>query len=230
MPTANPPAAYPRTPEEVSHLPSRPEVTIAAKQRGVREVLHFTTVRGAIGVLASGALKSRERLEHDDYLEHVYKPNAPIRKDPAWLDYVSLSISRINDWMFESSERWHAAEDNPWVVLSFDPEILGHPGVVFATTNNIYPACKRAEGLAGFKRLFADQVHGRYDELHDRTNKRPEWPTDRQAEVLYPGELSCDHLQRIDVQVEATIDKVEGIKGGLNLDDVPVLYAPEVFE
>ena len=116
------------------------------------------------------------------------------------------------------------------LVLSFDPEILGHPGVVFATTNNIYPACKRAEGLAGFKRLFADQVHGRYDELHDRTNKRPEWPTDRQAEVLYPGELSCDHLQRIDVQVEATIDKVEGIKGGLNLDDVPVLYAPEVFE
>ena len=185
---------------------------------------------GVIGILAAGAVKSRKRLPHDRYLEHVYRPNAALRKDIEWLDYVNLSLTRINDWMFEHSERWHAAENNPWVVLSFDPEILGHPGVVFPTTNNFYSACRRAEGLAGFKRLFADQVRGRPGALHDRRNKRPDWPTDRQAEVLYPGELSCDHLQRIDVQIEATIDKVHGIQGGLNLDEVPVCYAPEVFE
>ena len=224
------PDARPRTSEEFGHLPPRPEIVVSARELGVRDVLHFTTLTGALGILAAGAVKSRKRLPHDRYLEHVYRPNAAFRKDIAWLDYANLSISRINNWMFERSERWHATEGNPWVVLSFDPEILGHPGVVFATTNNIYPECRRAEGLVGFERLFADEVRGRYDETHDRSNKKPDWPTDRQAEVLYPGELSCKHLQRIDVQVEKTIDTVHGIKGGLNLDEVPVRYAPEVFE
>ena len=224
------PVARPRTSEEIGRLPPRPEIVASARARGVRDVVHFTTLTGALGILAAGAVMSRRRLPQNRYLEHVYRPNAEFRKDIAWLDYVNLSISRINDWMFESSERWHAAEANPWVVLSYDPEILGHPGVVFATTNNIYPACRRAEGVAGFERLFANEVRGRYDERHDRRKKRPEWTTDRQAEVLYPGELSCDHLQRIDVQVEETIDTVHGIKGGLNLDDFPVCYAPEVFE
>ncbi len=221
---------YPRRTEELKSLPPRSEIVTAVEERGIRDVLHFTTKTGAVGILAAGTVKSRERLPQERYLEHVYRPNAPIRKDTDWLDYVNLSIARINNWMFAHSERWHAAEDNPWVVLSFDPEILGHPGVVFATTNNIYPACRRAEGLLGFERLFADEVSGRYGEPHDRHNKQPDWPTDRQAEVLYPGELSCDHLQRIDVQREETIDTIHGMLGGLNLEHVPVRYAPEVFE
>ena len=101
--------------------------------------------------------------------------------------------------------------------------------MVFTTTNNIYPACKRAEGLAGFSRLFADSVRGRYDVLHDRRGKKPAWPTDRQAEVLYPGELSCTWLQRIDVQQEETEDSIHGMLGALGLS-VPVRHAPEIFE
>ena len=221
--------ARPRTPDEVARLPQRPEVVAAAAERGISDVVHFTTTSGAVGVLAARAVKSRARLPADQYLEHVYRPNAEFRKDQAWLDYVNLSISRINDWMFDASRRWHVADGNPWVVFSFASEILGHAGVVFATTNNIYPACRRGEGLAGFCRLFANSVHGRYDRLHDRRGKEPAWPTDRQAEVLYPGELSCKYLQRIDVQQEETEDKIHGMLGGLRLN-VPVRHAPEVFE
>ena len=191
-------------------------------------MLHFTSVSGAIGILAKKAVKSRPRLEDDQYLEHVYRPNAPYRKDEKWLNYVNLSITRINDWMFGSSERWHVKDNNPWVVLSFDPAILGHPGVVFATTNNIYPACRRAEGLVGFEKLFADRVGGRYFQLHDRTDKLSDWPTDRQAEVLYPGEVSCSYLQRVDVQLAETIDAICGILAGVHLT-TPVRHAPEVF-
>ena len=75
--------------------------------RGVAQVVHFTTVSGLTGVLAAKAVKSRARLPTDKYLEHVYQPNSAIRKDRAWLDYVNLSISRINDWMFDSSTSWH---------------------------------------------------------------------------------------------------------------------------
>lgn len=221
--------AQPRTSEEIARLPDCPEVLDEARRRAVEEVVHFTTKKGAVGILYARALKSRKRLRKDQYLEHVYRPNAATRKDPEWLDYVNLSVQRINDWMFGRSTRWHATNDVSWVVLSFTPEILAHPGVVFATTNNIYPACRRAEGLGGFSRMFADQIRGRNSRLHNRGGKESSWPTDRQAEVLYPGELSCDHLQRIDVQLEETEYTIRGALGALYFD-VPVRHAPEVFE
>lgn len=220
--------ARPKTASEWSQQGPLPEIEQAARQRGITDVVHFTTLRGAVGVLASRALKSRERLPQDKYLEHVYHPNAKVRKDVAWLDYVNLSIQRINDWMFDTSTRWHAADGNPWVLLSFDVSVLAHPGVVFSTTNNIYPSCLRAEGIGGFSRLFHARVKGRYDQLHSREDKDTSWPTDRQAEVLYPGELSCEHLCRVDVQVAETEDTVVS-----NLEvfgmNVPVRHAPEVF-
>lgn len=182
-----------------------------------------------LAYLRQGRVKSRSRLREDLYLEHVYRANAPYRKDSSWLDYVSLSVSRINTWMFAHSEHWHVADDNPWVLLSFDPVILSHPGVVFATTNNIYPRCERTEGRQGFEQLFADPVYGRHNERHDRTDKRPDWPTDRQAEVLYPGEVSCKFLRRIDVQEEETMDTIVGASAVLKLN-VPVEHTPEVFK
>ena len=221
--------AQPRTAEEIAGLPRCPEVVDAAVCRGVSQVVHFTTIRGALGVLASGAVKCRERLPKDDYLEHVYKPNAVVRKDPRWLDYVNLSIERINEWMFKSSVRWHSEQNNPWVVLSFHPRMLGDPGVVFTTTNNIYPSCRRTEGLNGFRHMFAEETIGRYGAVHNRANKPAAWPTDRQAEVLYPGELSCDHLKRIDVQREESLDTIRGILEIVPID-VPVRHAPEVFK
>lgn len=206
-----------------------PDILTACEKMGIKNVVHFTTQSGAVGVLAANAVKSRARLSIDKYLEHVYQPNAEIRKDKLWLDYVNLSIERINDWMFGAATSWHIADDNPWVVLSFDPQILAHPGVIFTTTNNIYPACMRAKGLAGFSQMFAASVRGRYDTIHYRDGKLPSWPTDRQAEVLYPGELPCTYLKRIDVQMEETVDSIHGVLGGLNLN-VPVRYAPEVFK
>lgn len=230
MREADPIAARPRTAEEVAGLPRCPDVLDAARRRGVQSIVHFTTVSGAIGIFASKAVKSRSRLRRDQYLEHVYRPNAPFRKDEDWLDYVSLSIARINAWMFEHSERWHVADDNPWVLLSFDPEILSHPGVVFATTNNIYPTCRRAEGRAGFERLFAQSAYGRYNERHERTDDvRSDWPTDRQAEVLYPGEVSCSWLRQVDVQLAETKETICGALAVLKLD-VSVRHTPEVFE
>jgi hypothetical protein len=224
------PAARPRTSHEVARLSPCTDVLTAAIKRGITDIVHFTTIRGAVGILASRALKSRQRLPRDKYLEHVYRPNALDRsRDAAWLDYVNLSISRINDWMFETSEKWHIADGVSWVVLSFSPDILSHPGVVFATTNNIYPACRRAEGLAGFNQLFHDPVIGKYFRTHSRAGLPNHFTTDRQAEVLYPGEVELRHLQRIDVQAEEALDDINGALGALD-HRVAVRHAPEVFE
>ncbi len=222
--------ARPRASDEVATLPNQPDVLDAANKLGVRFLVHFTTMQGAVGIIAARAVKSRARLPQDKYLEYVYSPNAECRKDPLWLDYVNLSVERINDWMFGTSRNRHAADGDSWVVLSFSSTVLTHPGVVFTTTNNIYPKCIRAEGLAGFKQMFSDTVIGRYGQVHNRYGKLPAWPTDRQAEVLYPGELSCDHLLRIDVQTERDMDTVHGALSGLELDEIEVRHAPEVFE
>ena len=220
--------ARPKTEAELAQQAECPDVVEAAQRRGITDVVHFTTLKGVVGVLASGAVKSRKRLPEDQYLEHVYRPNAEYRKDRAWLDYINLSIQRINDWMFDASTRWHVASGNPWVLLSFDVGILAHRGVVFTTTNNIYPSCGRAEGIAGFSRLFAPAVRGRYDQQHTREGKEASWPTDRQAEVLYPGELSCDHLRHVDVQLAETEGTVHGAARALGLC-IPVRHSPEVF-
>ena len=222
--------------EDIDKLSDFPEVVAAASRRGVKRVVHFTTMSGAIGILASGEVKSREHLPEDKYLEHVYRPNADQRKDPAWTGYVNLSIERINGWMFSASNRWHPEDVGSWVLLSFDPQILGHPGVVFTTTNNIYPSCRRAEGVDGFNAMFANMVKGRYDETHDRTGKKNSWPTDRQAEVLYPRGLSCEYLQQISVQEEEKMDTIQAALQTLhssskNLDpDLCVRHAPEEFQ
>ena len=229
MQPSYPISARPRTGTELARLPQCPEVLVAAEQRGITQVLHFTPLKGAVGILAAGVSKSRARLPEDAYLEYVYQPNALIRRDQAWLDYVNLSIERINDWFFRSSHRWHSAEGAQWVILAFSPQILAHPGVVFTTTNNAYPECLRAEGLAGFSQMFGELVTGYNGRQYNRMNIGASWPTDRQAEVLYPGELSCEFLQRIDVQTERAYDDVHGILGGIGLS-VPVRYAPEVFQ
>lgn len=169
-----------------------------ARERGITEILHYTTSRGVLGVLASRALKSRHRLPSDDYLEHVWLPVCAVRYDTYWLDYVNLSISDINSALYTiASGKWHATE-RWWGVLSFTPDVLDHDDVWFSTTNNMYPAVERGQGLEAFQALFADEVAGRYGALSRRGEGFPsERSTDPQAEVLYPGELSTEYLQRI---------------------------------
>ena len=204
-------------------------------ERGITEVLHFTTAPNAlVGICATGAVRSRARLDTDDYVEHIYRPNTYSRiNDIDWVHYVNLSISRINFRMLRFSEKQHAAEDVWWAVLSFRPEVLAHPGVYFGTTNNIYQATvRRAAGLAGLVDLFADRVPwGHYGSVSSRWNKMPSmWTTDNQAEALYPGELPLSYLQTVYVREPEQEDDVNAWIGlAVDVSTVPVITRPEVF-
>jgi hypothetical protein len=205
-------------------------VASAARARGITEILHYTTSRGVLGTLASGALKSRARLPQDEYLEHVWVPVCRVRYDSEWLDYVNLSISDINSALYTiAAGRWHPGLYR-WGVLSFAPEILDHEGVQFATTNNMYPSVRRGTGVAGFEALFANRVAGRYGAAHVRRPEHPAYrPTDPQAEVLYRGELATDFLQRIyvsDTEARATI---RAYCDAVGHRDVDVEIDPDVF-
>lgn len=225
--------AQPLGPDEWAKLPGEPGVVEFAGARGITEIVHFTTMpNGVLGILAEERIKSRNRLREDQYLEHIRTLNAPDRsRDRPWHDYVSLSTTKINSWLFASSKsRWH--RDSSWAVFAFSPEILGDPGVVFTTTNNAYNEyCRRARGLAGFKQMFAEQVIGYNGRVYNRARIADNLTTDLNAEVLYPGELKLDRLTKIYVMSETDVDDISGHLGALNLDHLAkvVAHTPEVF-
>jgi len=199
------------------------------ERRSIQEVLHFTTNLGVLGVLGSGLLLSRARLPEERYLDHVYQPNSSTRKDGAWLDFVNLSITDLNEWMFDHSESWHAHEDVWWACLSFDPAIMAEPGVVFATTNNIYPSVRRAFDGPGLEAMFDPVVRGRYGHEHDRSGKSDAQPTDRQAEVLFPKAVATNMMRTIYVRQAEHIDDIEGLFAVFPTTEVPVFVRPEMF-
>jgi hypothetical protein len=204
------------------------------RDRQIPEVLHFTMKNGLVGILASGGVLSRDQLDEDDYVEHVYKANCKNRlKDVDWIGYVSLSISRINGYMLEVSERWPDRDGQWWAVLSFDPEMLADSGVWFTSTNNTYPSCLRGPGLEGIQNMFSPRVlWGYYDTPINRTSRTPEFfTTDPQAEVLYPGKVPLDYLRAIYVKSGDNIDEIHSFFAALNLKlDVEVTISPEVFQ
>ncbi|MDE0497781.1 MAG: DarT ssDNA thymidine ADP-ribosyltransferase family protein [Acidimicrobiaceae bacterium] len=219
--------AEPQTREQVRNAPRCPEVVETAIERGVNSIVHFTTVKALVGILYSRAVKNRQDLPVDELVQHVFEPNAVDRHlDERWHTYVNLSVTAISLHMFNFSRRRRPKEE--WVILKFGPEILGDPGVVFCTTNNIYPAAQRWSGLPGFERLFAPRVAGRYGQPTTRAAEPPNRTTDPQAEVLYPFELSLTHLHTItavaDDVYEATIAALSHFP-----DEPRVEIGPEAF-
>lgn len=170
--------------------------------RNIRQILHFTTSDGLLGMLAGQppSLLPRAQLSQERHLEFILTVNSPIRKDEEWTSYNSLSITRINRYFFKYSLRNHP--NAYWAILAFSPEILTHPGVVFATTNNIYFDVVRGEGPEGLNRLFAPTIRNRGRNICRQTGHTLDCPTDIQAEVLYPGALSFDFLKEIYVPNE----------------------------
>jgi hypothetical protein len=144
-----------------------------------------------------GAVLSRQRIENDEDVAYIFGGVWPVRA-PAWADYISLSISRINASLYDKSRARYP--DWWWAVMSFSLDILDHDGVWFTTTNNVYEeVLERGCGVDGFEALFKERVPWGYcGSVCVRREGHPEhWTTDRQAEVLYLGELSLDHLRRI---------------------------------
>ena len=202
------PEAEPQSRPEARNARRCPEVVSAAKQRGITSIVHFTRIPGFVGILDSSAIKARNQLPEEERLKYVYEANAADRhRDQMWHDYVNLSVTAINPRMFDFSKRQHPGE--AWVILEFGPEILGDPGVVFCTTNNIYSGAHRCRGLRGFEQLFASNVPRWHRNRVARGNRQPHLTTDPQAEVLYPFELGLGSLHTITVGDDDTYEAVD---------------------
>ncbi|WP_086775383.1 DarT ssDNA thymidine ADP-ribosyltransferase family protein [Vibrio coralliirubri] len=173
--------------------------------KDITEVLHFTTNRGLLGTLRTGGVLPNNELKQEDTLAFIFKQNSKERKerDRRWLNYVNLSLTKLNFEFFDYSKFIHQNVDMYWAILSFSPEILTHSDVYFTTTNNIYPSCIRGVGREGFEQMFNDPVEGKFQKKISRDKSLlPSMTTCEQAEVLYPGKLETKYLNKIYVATE----------------------------
>jgi ssDNA thymidine ADP-ribosyltransferase, DarT len=201
--------------------------------RGITEVRHFTTSRGLLGALTSRRVLSRRHLAEEEQLRLIAMNNCYRRWDTAWFGHVSLSIQRINGYLYGiSSGRWHVGEDLWWAVLGLDRAVLAHPDVVFATTNNGYSVVRRAMGEAGLKALFAEEVttwEGNAVRTLRRTALTPNQTTCPQAEALYPEAVDTSWLRTIYVPQPELADTVHGWLAVTDHPPVDVVFDPEAF-
>lgn len=207
------------------------------QQKNIKEVLHFTTNHGLVGSFLTKNVISRKRLPKDEYLEHILQVNSAFRpennecfdKSEDWLDYVNLSISEINAHYFKFSTNWHQGKDTWWAILSFNPDIMTHDGVYFATTNNAYEFCQRQKMVEGFNNLFKAIIKRKGTWYVSRYSRPTHLPTCQQAEVLYPGQISIDHLKKIYVKEGDQHDLVKSWLKQFGITDVDVIIDPEKF-
>ncbi|MEZ2583097.1 MULTISPECIES: DarT ssDNA thymidine ADP-ribosyltransferase family protein [Enterobacteriaceae] len=176
------------------------ELEASINSKGIKEVLHFTTNKGLLGVLRTGALLPNAQLKEEDTLAFIFQQNSLKRRerDLKWLNYVNLSVTKLNFEFFEHSRGVHQYADIYWVILSFTPEIIIEPGVNFTTTNNIYPSCIRGEGVEYFEKMFRNSIIGKFQrEIFRGPSHLTSWTTCEQAEILYPGRLTLEHLTKV---------------------------------
>jgi hypothetical protein len=171
-------------------------VSDCARDRGISEIVHYTSERGVMGTIMKKALLSRQGVEEDDEVDFIFE-GIWERKDPDWVNHISLSVSRVNlDLFHRSRENF---PDYWWAIFSFGPEILDDSDVWFTTTNNVYEPCRRGQGVEGFQSIFEEPIPwGHHGSKKWRSAGMPDaWPTDRAAEVLYPASIGLEHLQKI---------------------------------
>ena len=222
------PEAEPQALEDARAAPRYPEIVATATDRGITSIVHFTRTSGLKGILYTSVVMARSLLPEDARVKHVYEENATDRsRDLEWHDYINLSVTDINLRMFKFSKREHPCDE--WLILAFDPAVLGEPGVVFCTTNNAYEVARRYAGPRGFEEMFAPRVPwGQFGSAHSRYGRARNQTTDPQAEVLYPHELALDHLHTVIVADEDTYETVQAIL--YNFPHNPeVVINPEAF-
>lgn len=199
----------------------------AAARRGVRELVHYTTEKGIQGTIASKALLSRAQLDQEEYLALIREPVWP-RRDAPWIDHISLSVTTVNEDLFRRSRShfphlW-------WAVIAVSPVVLDADGVVFTTTNNIFPSVRRGVGVAGFEAIFAEEVVGRYGVVHTRAGLPDAQPSDRAAEVLYPQRIETSHIEAIYVMESDHKNMILGWCAALDHPDILVEVRPDAFD
>ena len=150
-------------------------------ERGIHYLIHFTDAENVSSIKKTGIL-SIEELKRN----HIpFKSNDDSRHDNA-LDYISLSVSEINQFVYKAF-RYDRKTIQHGVKVIIDAAILYleiNTPRIYSNTNAANLSAAKGADLEALRGMFADLVE--YDDRHfDRNKKTPYQPTDLQAEILW---------------------------------------------
>lgn len=194
----------------------RSRIRSIAKKREIQLLLHFTQAANLPGIVEHGILPRRE-IEKDMYMAYA---SDKYRLDES-LDAVSVSISRINEVMFEAKRR--KSEHDDWLVLVLSSEILWTHSCKFcwrnAARNEIRSHRGRRDGPWALDMMFSRRV-GAENELPMN------YPTDPEAEVQVFDAIAPKYIKGAIVNHSGVVDPVQRALKGL-LGDSPLVVVNE---
>lgn len=209
-----------------------PEIKEESMRRGITRLCHFTPSRNLVhivsndsaGILATSNLKKNER--------NVFNATDLKRLDKHE-GYISCSIEYPNTWYFDIA-RSKDELFKDWVVLFIDPKYLWIADTRFcpfnaAAGNGGYVS----KGMPAFLAMFSKRIITARGRSFTRSGEHLLCcPTDDQAEVLIPDQISLSDILGIAVSNEPQakrenlrLQQAGGSKVKLNF-----VIAPELFD
>jgi hypothetical protein len=172
------------------------------KQRGIKDLFHFTRYSNLSGIMKHGLLPVAE-LEARDI---SFDSSDPSRWDGR-RDAICTSISFPN-WKMFYRKRIHSERPQEWVVISLHPSVLWKHSAEYFVDNaasggmaNSDPESHRRS--AAFRSLFDPAYPGDLS----RESLPKHIPSNNQAEALVFGRISIRYIQYIVVGTAAILEE-----------------------
>lgn len=158
--------------------------------RGIHYLIHFTDAENVASIKKNGILSVEELKRH-----HIpFKSNDDARHDNA-LDYISLSISEMNQFVYRAY-RYDRKTIQHGVKVIIDAAILYleiNTPRTYSNTNAANSNAVKGENIEALQGMFLDSVE--YDDRHfDRLKKLPCQTTDLQAEILWHRRVPSKYI------------------------------------
>jgi hypothetical protein len=180
-----------------------------ASERGIQHLLHFTPTENLASIAAYG-LHSRRTLQ-----DFAYRPSAEGRLDGR-SDAISVSVTRLNTWMFASKRKSSRVCD--WTVLMLSPSILWSHSCRFCWTNAANNEIAQKGFLGGpwaFDEMFRRSTPESYS--------LPEaYPTHRDAEVQVLEPIEPTLIIGVVVDRHHKVGPTRRVLEGLSVDQLRI--------
>jgi hypothetical protein len=173
-----------------SNIDDRDIIKAICKERGIKELIHFTKIENVRSILDIG-------LNSKDYNGEIAKRHNI--NDRERFDYrthmISLSISYPNDKMFYKNRINDRSQK--WAVLRLSPSILWELDCLFCPANAASSSISSANdnalsGSRALKKMFNKQTG----------NLRVCDPTDSQAEILVNSHIPTKYIESVVLEQE----------------------------
>ena len=148
-------------------------------------------------------------------------------------DHVCCSVEYPNGWYFRRAQSKESLFRD-WVVLFLRPDLLWAPGTLFCPRN---AAAGRGAGVqpgfSAYAAMYAATVSGQSGRTFQRSlHQLPSSPTDDQAEVLIPDQVSVDSILGVGVR---DVEQAKRLSLRLRLAQLdvgapPIVIVPLLYE